>query len=181
MTTDAASITSTLAQEKMYASQKALQQKQKEEEKTQSETSEHMSSVVWEASDNKDGTKTYKIGFQDVVYMSAISSSMAEDEIESLSRNKSLKFRERTIEVLKNKFIKLAMDSYSHNFFVSQLSKMGIGIVSFQMGLLGVSGIEIQGLLSDARRKKIEVIKTSLQQVASEKVLFGIVTGAKVV
>src|SRR3989339_1139016 len=177
MAYEAPTIAANLSQDKMFSAQKAAYQKLKEEvpKEKQNEGTQQMSSLVWETVEGKDGSKTYKVGMQDTVYLAAASSALVEDEVESLSKNNNLRFSDKTLQVLKNKMVKLAMDTFSHNFFVAELSKMGVGVITFQMGLLGISPAEIEKLMSKAREEKNIAVKNGLAQVASEKALFGIV------
>jgi|GEM_PF-6165526 len=174
------------AQEKLYAMAHKAQQQQAnqevapKEQQVEQTKNEQLTSLVWETVDGKDGAKSFDLRGKDVVYLTSISSALAEDEVDAVSNRKKLKFRDRAEKILKDKMVKLAMDCFSHNFFVAELSKMGVGIISGQLSMLGVSPAEIKELMSQAKREKMAAVNTGLKQVASEKVLFGLVTGARI-
>ncbi len=179
-----ASVDTGFSQEKLYAAARQAMRpdgKSPEQDEALKQTTQQMSSLVWETIESKDGSKSFDLRASDAVYLSVISSALAEDEVESLSGRKKLNFNEKVIKALKEKMIGLAMETFSHNFFVAELSKMGVGAVGFQLSLLGVEPSQISEILGQAKREKVAAIRTGLQQVASEKVLFGVVTGARIV
>ncbi|OGB90894.1 hypothetical protein A2625_07635 [candidate division WOR-1 bacterium RIFCSPHIGHO2_01_FULL_53_15] len=182
MSTAGATIDNGLAQEKLYAAVRSFSKPGKEESPTDqpSMTEETMSSLTWEEFGGKDGIKNYELKRNDAVYLSTISSALAEDEVEAASNRKRLKFREKAAAAVKDKLLELAMDIYSHNYFVAELAKMGAGILSFQLSLLGVQPGEISAIMQRAKREKMIAVQAGIKQVASEKVLFSIVTGAKI-
>lgn len=184
MSSPGATIDTGFSQEKLYAAARQVMRpagNAPEQDEAVKQTTQQMSSLVWETSEGKDGGKSFDLRTNDAVYLSVISSALAQDEVESLSGRKQLNFAEKVIKALKEKMIGLAMETYSHNFFMAELSKMGVGVVSYQLSLLGVGPSQISEILGQAKREKIAAIRTGLQQVASEKVLFGVVTGARIV
>ena len=183
MSSPGASIDTGFAQEKMYAMARQAMRPtvgEKEQDQPAESVSEQMTSLSWEAVEGKDGAKSFDLRGSDAVYLSTISAALAEDEVQSLSGKKQLKFKEKAIRSLEDKMLKMGMECFSHNFFVAELSKMGVGIMRFQLNLLGVEPNEINALMARAKREKIAAVNIGVQQLASEKVLFGIVTGAKI-
>lgn len=179
-----ASVDTGFSQEKLYATARQAMRPQADvpqKDEAVKQTTEQLSSLIWETIEGKDGSKSFDLRTNDAVYLSVLSSALAEDEVESLSGKKKLNLNEKVIKALKEKMIGLAMETFSHNFFVAELSKMGVGAVGFQLTLFGVEPSQISEILGQAKREKISAIRTGLQQVASEKVLFGVVTGARVV
>lgn len=174
-----------IAKEQTYAVARQALRPNAEDQQPDSrtkQTSEQMSSLSWEVfTDQKTQVKSTDLKRGDSVYLSVISSAMAEDEVDSVSNRKRIKFRDRAIKQLQNKLAKLVGDTYSHNFFVAELSKMGVGILSSQLSLFGVDPSRISGIIAGAKREKITAVRSSIQQLASEKVLFSIVTGMRMI
>ncbi|MFH1387323.1 MAG: hypothetical protein ABIH50_06645 [bacterium] len=174
MNNTGASMDMGFAQEKLYAAAK-----QTFRNTANDPDMENSSDVSWQAVDGKDGKIDYGIRCDDAVYMSMIAGTMTEDQVESLDGKKNLKFREKATKALEEKMLKLGMDVYSHNYFMAELAKMGVGIIGFQLSVLGVDPARIKDLLAEAKKKKIEMIDLGVKQLVSEKMLFGIVTGAR--
>lgn len=182
MSTSASSIDTGFAQEKLYAVGKKPPRISPEDNSNRpaGRVAEQMSTLGWQEVKSKDGESDFELQTADVVYLSSISPALNEERVESPDAPRPVNFRERVIAHLRDKLSKLYGDTFSHNFFVAELAKMSVGILSFQLSMLGVSPEEISSLLAEAKQQKIAAVHTGIQQLASERVLFGIVTGARV-
>jgi len=139
-----------------------------------------MSQLSWQEVKNEDGRPEFELQTQDVVYLSSISPALSKEQVRSPDAPRPANFREKVIGALKDRLAQRYGDVFSHNYFVAELAKLEVGIIRFQLGLLGVSPEKINGILAEAKQERIAAVDTGIQQLASERVLFAIVTGARV-
>jgi hypothetical protein len=144
------------------------------------EIAEQMSQLSWQKVKNEDGRPEFELHTQDVVYLSSISPPLSKEEVRSPDAPRPANFWEKIIRDLKDRLAQRYGDVFSHNYFVAELAKLEVGIIRFQLALLGVSSEEINRILAEAKQEKSAAVDTGIRQLASEKVLFAIVTGARV-
>lgn len=176
-------ISSDIAKEKLHAvGRKQLQPDAEQVVKQGRQQASATTGLVWQEVKGKDGKTITELSQPDIVYLSSINSALREERVEAPTQPpRSTDFRSRIIGVLKEKLAKLIGDSYSHNFFIAELAKLGAGAVVSLLARLGVDSDEISAIIQEAKQQKIGAVDAGLRQLVSEKVLFAVITGARIV
>lgn len=188
MSHNQANIGSGMSQERLYAAaQKAKLNAAHDPAKNDGSgkiVAQNTTGLKWQAVSGKKGKKDLSLARRDAVYLSTISPALSKDKVEApltASASRPVNFKQKAIKALSDKLGKEVQNSYSHNFFVAELGKLTLGICRAALSRFGLSPDDIQEIMASARAEKRGAIDTGIKEIASEKILFSIVTGAKVV
>lgn len=121
-------------------------------------------------------------GAEDLSFISVAASALNRQTVES-ARPTDLQKDKLTARIgkLKEKIVKHAVDSFSDKLFTSLLAGVFIGVTNMLLSKYGVSSDEICVLLKEGKEQAKGNVDGGMQQVASEKVLYSVVTGARIV